>query len=63
MGLLGIIGPGAIILGTSIGSGEWLFGPAAFVKYGMSLLWVTTVAVILQTIFNTELMRYTLYTG
>lgn len=63
MGLLGIIGPGAIILGTSIGSGEWLLGPAAFVKYGMSLLWVTMVAAVLQTIFNTELMRYTLYTG
>ncbi len=63
MGLLGIIGPGAIILGTSIGSGEWLLGPAAFVKYGMSLLWVTLVATVLQTIFNTELMRYTLYTG
>src|SRR5215510_8831057 len=63
MGFLGVIGPGAIILGTSIGSGEWLLGPAAFVKYGMSLLWVTTVAVVLQTIFNTELIRYTLYTG
>ena len=25
---LGIIGPGAILLGTSIGSGEWLLGPA-----------------------------------
>src|SRR5262247_34938 len=53
--LLRVIGPGAIILGASIGSGEWLIGPAAFVKYGMSLLWVTTVAVVLQTIFNTEL--------
>lgn len=60
---LGVIGPGAIILGASIGSGEWLLGPAAFVKYGMSLLWVTTVAVFLQTILNTELIRYTLYTG
>jgi hypothetical protein len=60
---LGVIGPGAIILGTSIGSGEWLLGPAAFVKYGMSLLWVTTAAVLLQTILNTELIRYTLYTG
>src|SRR5262245_14026914 len=29
----------------------------------MSLLWVTTAAVLLQTIFNTELIRYTLYTG
>ncbi|HEV8712982.1 MAG TPA: Nramp family divalent metal transporter, partial [Candidatus Binatia bacterium] len=63
LSFLGIIGPGAIILGTSIGSGEWLLGPAAFVKYGMSLLWVTTVAAVLQTIFNTELIRYTLYTG
>jgi Mn2+/Fe2+ NRAMP family transporter len=61
--LLAIIGPGAIILGLSIGSGEWLIGPAAFVKYGLSLLWVTLAAVFLQTILNTELMRYTLYTG
>jgi hypothetical protein len=34
-----------------------------FVKHGLTLLWVTTVAVVLQTIFNTELMRYTLATG
>lgn len=61
--LLGAIGPGIIILGVSIGSGEWLLGPTAFVQYGLALLWVTTVAVSLQTIFNTEVMRYTLYTG
>jgi len=63
MKFLGVIGPGAIILGSSIGSGEWLLGPATFVKYGMSLLWVTSVAAILQTVLNTELIRYTLYTG
>jgi hypothetical protein len=61
--IVNVIGPGAIILGLSIGSGEWLIGPAAFVKYGLSLLWVTSVAVFLQTVLNTELMRYTLYTG
>ncbi|MEW6126647.1 MAG: Nramp family divalent metal transporter [Acidobacteriota bacterium] len=61
--ILGVIGPGAIILGASIGSGEWLLGPAAFVKYGLTLLWVTGVAIVLQTIFNTEVMRYALYTG
>ncbi|MEW5720722.1 MAG: Nramp family divalent metal transporter, partial [Chloroflexota bacterium] len=60
---LGAIGPGIIILGVSIGSGEWLLGPAAFVKYGLALLWVATVAILLQTIFNTEVIRYTLYTG
>lgn len=61
--MLPAIGPGVILLGVSIGSGEWLLGPAAFVRYGVALLWVTLVAVFLQTVFNTELMRYTMYTG
>jgi hypothetical protein len=52
-----------IVLGVSIGSGEFLLGPTAFVRYGLTLLWVTTVAVFLQTVFNTELMRYTVATG
>jgi hypothetical protein len=51
------------VLGVSIGSGEFLLGPAVFVRHGLSLLWVTTVAVVFQTIFNTEVMRYTLATG
>src|SRR5512143_912565 len=63
LGWLRVVGPGAIILGVSLGSGEWLLGPAAFVKYGLSLLWVTLVALFFQTIFNTELIRYTMYTG
>jgi hypothetical protein len=62
-GWIGIVGPGVIVLGASIGSGEFLLGPAAFVRHGLSLLWVTLIAVTLQTIFNTELMRYTLATG
>jgi hypothetical protein len=61
--IFSVIGPGAIILGASIGSGEWLLGPATFIKYGLTLLWLTTVAVYFQTIFNTEVIRYTLYTG
>src|SRR5262245_32487842 len=60
---ISIVGPGIIVLGVSIGSGEFLLGPAVFVRYGLSLLWVTSVAVFFQTIFNTELMRYTLATG
>jgi hypothetical protein len=63
LSFLGILGPGAIVLGASIGSGEWLLGPATFVKYGLSLLWVSTVAIFFQTVFNTELIRYTMYTG
>ena len=63
IGWIGVAGPGVIVLGASIGSGEFLLGPAAFVRYGLTLLWVTAVAVVLQTIFNMELMRYTLATG
>ena len=51
------------MLGASLGSGEFLLGPAAFVKYGLSLLWVVGVAALLQTLLNVELMRYTMATG
>jgi hypothetical protein len=57
---MGVVGPGVIVLGASIGSGEYLLGPANFVRYGLTLLWVTSVAVLLQTNFNAELMRYTM---
>ncbi|HEX5108087.1 MAG TPA: Nramp family divalent metal transporter [Vicinamibacterales bacterium] len=60
---LSAVGPGIIALGVSIGSGEFLLGPAAFVAHGLSLFWVVGVAITLQAIFNTEVMRYTLATG
>jgi hypothetical protein len=63
LGWVKVVGPGIIVLGVAIGSGEFLLGPAAFVRHGLSLLWVVGIAVALQTIFNTELMRYTLATG
>jgi hypothetical protein len=60
---LRLAGPGAIILSLSIGSGEWLLGPKTAVEYGPSLLWICTIAVVLQTVFNIECIRYTLYCG
>ena len=57
------IGPGAILLAAAIGGGEWIAGPLATIKFGRGILWIATVAVILQTIFNLEAVRYTLYTG
>jgi hypothetical protein len=60
---MGVVGPGVIVLGASIGSGEYLLGPANFVRYGLTMLWVVGVAVLLQTNFNAELMRYTMATG
>ena len=58
-----VIGPGAIMLAASIGGGEWLIGPATVIKHGPGVLWIATVAIILQLIFNLEGIRYTLYTG
>jgi hypothetical protein len=63
LGWLKAVGPGVIVLGVAIGSGEFLLGPAVFVRHGLSLFWVVCIAVFLQTIFNTEVMRYTLATG
>jgi hypothetical protein len=61
--LMRTIGPGAIMLSLSIGSGEWLMGPATAVLYGPMLMWITTIAVITQTFFNLECIRYAAYCG
>ena len=61
--VLATIGPGTIALSMAIGSGEWLVGPAAAVKYGSTILWMTTIAVFFQVIFNQECARYVMYTG
>lgn len=61
--ILTTIGPGAILLGTSIGSSEWILGPAVTARYGGFLLWLIPVSIVLQAIINTESIRYTMYTG
>jgi hypothetical protein len=58
-----IIGPGAILLGLSLGSGDWILGPAATARWGPDILWICTVSVVLQALLNTEMARYTLATG
>ncbi|MEM5822533.1 MAG: Nramp family divalent metal transporter, partial [Ignisphaera sp.] len=58
-----IVGPSAIVLGVAIGSGEWLIGPSNAVLYGPYILWIATVSILLQTILNLEMVRYTMYTG
>lgn len=61
--LFKIIGPGAILLAAAIGGGEWIAGPLATIKFGRGILWIASVAIVIQTIFNLEAVRYTLYTG
>jgi hypothetical protein len=61
--VMAVIGPGIIGLSMGIGSGEWLMGPAVSAQYGPTLLWMTTVAVFFQVIFNQECARYVIATG
>ena len=60
---IGLLGPGVVLAGTSIGSGEWLFGPAVSAQYGGTLLWLASISIMLQVFCNLMMMRYTLYCG
>lgn len=51
------------MMGVQIGGGEWLFGPEITARYGGALMWLATIAIILQTFYNLEVGRYALYCG
>jgi len=57
------IGPGIVMMGIQIGGGEWLLGPTVTAKYGGGLMWIATVAIIVQVFYNLECGRYALYCG
>jgi hypothetical protein len=58
-----MLGPGLLCAGAAIGGGEWLMGPVNTGRYGGSVLWVCTLSILAQVIYNIEISRYTLYTG
>jgi hypothetical protein len=58
-----LVGPGVVMMGVQIGGGEWLFGPELTARYGGGLLWIATVAIIVQVFYNLECGRYALYCG
>jgi hypothetical protein len=58
-----LIGPGLVAAGAAIGGGEWLAGPMTTARYGPSILWLATVSILVQVLYNLEICRYTLYCG
>jgi len=58
-----MVGPGLVMGGAAIGGGEWLTGPLVTARYGGALLWLATLSVLFQVIYNVEISRYTLYSG
>jgi Mn2+/Fe2+ NRAMP family transporter len=61
--IMALIGPGMVLAGSSLGTGEWISGAAVAALYQGALLWVAPLAILCQVILNTEVMRYTLVTG
>ncbi len=58
-----MLGPGLLMGGAAIGGGEWLMGPLVTARYGGSLLWLATISILSQVVYNLEISRYTLYSG
>ena len=58
-----MIGPGMVMGASAIGGGEWLTGPLVTARYGGALLWLATLSILAQVMYNIEISRYTLYTG
>lgn len=58
-----IVGPSAIMLGASLGSGETMFWPTIIAEGSWGLYWAFWVGVLTQFFINTELQRWTIATG
>jgi len=58
-----LIGPGVMMAGANIGGGEWLLGPVVTARYGGQIMWLATVAILMQVFYNLAVMRYALYSG
>jgi hypothetical protein len=61
--IFAMLGPSIIAGGAAIGGGEWLMGPTVTAKYGGALLWLATVSILCQVVYNIEISRYALYSG
>lgn len=58
-----LYGSALIALGVSIGSGEFLLGPAQAVKYGLVLAWLVPIGAFLQAIYMYSWAKLTIATG
>lgn len=56
-------GPGAILVGLSIGAGEIIIWPRIVAEYGASMVWAAVFGVFLQMWINFEVGRWTIATG
>ncbi len=58
-----LMGPSILLLGLSIGSGEFVLWPYITYKFGFVVFWACMVGVLTQYFINMEIERWTLATG
>ena len=58
-----LAGPGAILVGLSIGAGEIVIWPRIVAEYGASMVWAACLGIFLQLWINFEVGRWTVATG
>ena len=58
-----LIGPSILLLGLSLGSGEFVLWPYITYKFGFVVFWACMVGVLTQYFINMEIERWTLATG
>lgn len=58
-----MVGPGAVLVGLSIGAGELIVWPRLTAKFGPGMTWAAMFGIFLQMWLNLEVGRYTLATG
>jgi len=63
IGFRRMIGPSVILLGASIGSGEFVLWPHLVSHWGFVLWWACMLGLLTQFFVNMEIERYTLATG
>jgi len=56
-------GPGAILVGLSIGAGEIIIWPRLVAEFGPDMIWAAILGVFLQMWINLEVGRWTIATG
>jgi len=61
--LRSMLGPGIILAGLSIGSGEFVLWPRLIAQWGFVVFWAAWIGVTIQFFLNMEIERYTLATG
>ncbi len=58
-----ILGPSAVLLAASIGSGEFVLWPFITSQVGLIAMWAAMVGILTQYFINMEIERYTMATG